>query len=499
MRSDRAYSWQTIGVLSVALVLRVLGLNKGIWLDEASSINVISNPDFPRNLFFYDQLPLYFILLKFWSSINNSEEFLRLFSVLLGFGTVAVIMRWIGYYSHFGSLLAGLYCSTLPILLRYSQEIRGYGLLLFVSALSFLFASRITIYPDRRSGYIGLGLSLTAAITTHAIGIMVVPSVCLYLFCAWKRVRLNKVIPAIGVPLVIFLVQYHFHTRMRPGSNWWMPPISAELIGGTASKVFGFSAAVQLIGSWFPSLANDIKIWLHNILTVSFVAALGLVLPVCSRWKHAAPLLAGALLFWLLIIGYSIVSLPIFIDRTTLPGLIPFIGFLGLSISTIRMRRARILFAGGLVLVCFVFGLNWIKNEADKPIEGWKQLAQLIKATRRPNDLLIAYPSFIELPLRYYVDLPIETTVLISRESNVNWVEEETRRRLAEYQRTTDSFAVFLVVRFGPAVDKPEIGRRLATELESRLGPPTFSATSGIWPILSLQKYEFHRPKLRAD
>jgi uncharacterized membrane protein len=93
MRSDRVYSWLTIGVLSVALVLRVLGLNKGIWLDEASSINVISNPDFPRNLFFYDQLPLYFILLKFWSSINNSEEFLRLFSVLLGFGTVAVIMR----------------------------------------------------------------------------------------------------------------------------------------------------------------------------------------------------------------------------------------------------------------------------------------------------------------------------------------------------------------------------------------------------------------------
>lgn len=116
--------------------------------------------------------PLHYVLLYYWSKISNSEESLRLFSVLFGVGTIAVVMSWLKQYSFLASILAGIYLATTPIMLRFSQEIRGYSLLLFATALAFLFTSRIIAKPEKLFGYIGLTLSLSVAMSTKLIAIM---------------------------------------------------------------------------------------------------------------------------------------------------------------------------------------------------------------------------------------------------------------------------------------------------------------------------------------
>ena len=118
--------WLIIGIISLGLGLRALGLNKGIWLDEYDSISFISQGNMMRNLRGYDSPPGYFVFLKLWSFINSSEPFLRAFSVIWGVGTMVVVIKWINGYSSRAGIISGIWCAFMPAMLRFSQEIRGY-------------------------------------------------------------------------------------------------------------------------------------------------------------------------------------------------------------------------------------------------------------------------------------------------------------------------------------------------------------------------------------
>ena len=53
--------------------------------------------------------------------------------------------------------------ATLPLFLRYSQELRDYGLLLLATALAFLAARRLAAAPERWGPALGLAAALSAA------------------------------------------------------------------------------------------------------------------------------------------------------------------------------------------------------------------------------------------------------------------------------------------------------------------------------------------------
>src|SRR5512145_896422 len=110
------YAVAVVGILSLALALRLIGLGKGIWLDEYATLQIILQDSFAKTIQAVqtdNHPPLYFILLRIWSQIDTSAGFLRLPGAFFGVGTVAVVMIWIRRYSRLGSLLAGLLTATL--------------------------------------------------------------------------------------------------------------------------------------------------------------------------------------------------------------------------------------------------------------------------------------------------------------------------------------------------------------------------------------------------
>jgi 4-amino-4-deoxy-L-arabinose transferase-like glycosyltransferase len=226
-----------------------MGLGKGIWLDEAYSLDRIFSPDFLQQLRLSDHPPLYYILLKLWSQINSSEEFLRVLSVCFGVGTVAVVMKWMKQHSHISSLIAGLICTTLPLMLRYSQEIKGYPLLLFATALSFYSASRLMSKPEGLSGYLGLGFGLTIAVATHAVGVMLLMSICAYIAftsLAWRKIRLERVMLVLVVPFSVFILLFFFFlikSTDKDPNSWWVPTVSGGYILYLVKALFGVDQA----------------------------------------------------------------------------------------------------------------------------------------------------------------------------------------------------------------------------------------------------------------
>jgi 4-amino-4-deoxy-L-arabinose transferase-like glycosyltransferase len=484
------------GILLVAFALRLIGLDKGIWLDEASSLNLISQPNFLQQLWNYGDQPLYFPLLKLWSFVGSGEPFYRFLSVIFGMGTVAVIITWLKPYSQLAGILAGLYCATLPIMLRYSQEVRHYATLVFLTALSFYFADRLMRAPNKGSNYVGLGLSLATAMATHVVTVMLVPSVCTYIILqqrGWKSIRIVQMVLVFFAPFLVFALMWRLMPHFtQQAQSWWVPPISSDSLLDITRQELGINQARWVW--WF--IANRFSggsDWLNALLLRNvdvFILALPIALAFAfGKWKRALPFLAAALAYWGAMLAYSVLVLPIEIARTMMPGMVPLIGFVGMQITTTRLPKLKLGLVAGLLLLCSIFAVNWIRNEAHTPIEAWKPMTALMESTRQPEDLVVLYPDFVSLGLEYYDQLPAANQVMVSSLASPDEVKDELSARIGQRKGSDNHFAIFVLYRdVGNIRSQLELYTTLSSLLESQFGAPLLSVKQG---TLTLTKYEY--------
>lgn len=125
-------------ILLLAFIVRLVGINQSLWLDEAAQALMsrgnlydlwTQNADFHPSLFHS--------LLHFWMKISSNEVFMRLLPVCFG-----VLSIWVVYsfcQKIFGEKIARISAYLLavsPFAVWYSQELRGYSLLVLMSLLS---------------------------------------------------------------------------------------------------------------------------------------------------------------------------------------------------------------------------------------------------------------------------------------------------------------------------------------------------------------------------
>jgi hypothetical protein len=443
----RAYLYLVIGILALALGLRLLGLNKGIWVDEWSSIEASRGGGLFNtlvNLRSYDHPPLYFTMLHVWLQLGNSEAFLRLPSVLMGIGTVFVSMMWVRLYSNLASILMGVLVGTAPMLLRYSQEIRDYPLLLLATSLTFLFASLVQRKPEKTSSYIGLGLSLTLAVATHLIAVFLILPIFAF-FCTTpdreKRIAWPRITASVVIPVGTFLFLYFFYLlNINKSSDWWVPPVSPTTLSLAGSGLFGLS-----MFPW-PWTVERALI----VLLPCFALALAF-----GNWRRAIPFLVAALAYWLQVIGYSLLVKPILLDRVLLPGLIPLAGFVALQVASIRRNALRTALISACVVLSFASALNWTLQEAWKPIEPWKQMSSLLESRWQDNSLLVFYPDYCAGPVQYYFDrLRSEAALEIRPRMKEDEIERSIANKVEPLNRSPLKPHVFLVVRYDSDTSK---------------------------------------------
>lgn len=537
--SPPSYGRGFMAILILAAALRLMGLSKGIWLDEASSIDLITRTDFLAGLRNYDHPPLYFAMLRLWATINAGEPFLRLLSVGLSLGMVITVMRWLRRYSDIASLLGGFLCATMPVMLEYAHEIRNYALLLWGTALTFYFAERILRQPDRWLGYIGLTVSLTVVVTTHLVGVLLLPAVGVFMGAysitqarpfqmpgnlydnsepskilgistlgqydlsasqskPWTPLR--RLLPVFALPTIAFLYLFFVflpnHLQQRTVDSWWMPSASIPQVLKTFKYLSGL-----------PSLFGDISVSNavftplgFGLLAISLIVFAPLLL---GDWRQSTPMLVTALTYWAGLLFMSMALAPVFIARTALPGLIPLIGFISVQIATIPTwtpqlaadipglsRGLRWLPLAGLLLINLVTIPAWVRHDAWTPVERWQPIAETLAQYRQPDDLVVFYPGYNEAPTRYYypADLPPESVVAI-------WIGGTSkkldflRQLVATIAAQERPAAVYLVLRDDQNVaNEAPIYAEMSDLLESTFGPPTELVREG-----NLQVLQYHR------
>jgi hypothetical protein len=447
IRHQGIYQYAAIVILALALGLRLIGLTKGIWVDEWSSIEISRGSGLFNtlvNLRSYDHPPLYFIMLHVWSQLGNSEAFLRLPSVLMGIGTVFVSMMWLRLYSNLASVLMGVLLGAAPMLLRYSQEIRDYPLLLLATSLAFLFATLVQRKPEKTSSYIGLGLSLTLAVATHLIAIFLVLPVFAF-FCTTpvreKRILWSRVTASLAIPVGMFLFLYFLYLlNIDKSSDWWVPPVSPTTISLAGSGLFGLSM--------FPWP------WAIERALIVVLPCFALALAF-GNWRRAIPFLIAAFTYWLQIIGYSLFVRPILLDRALMPGLILLAGFVALQVASIKRNALRIALISVCVMLSLASALNWALEEAWEPVEPWKQMSSLLESQWQDNSLLVFYPDYCAGPVQYYFNrLRSAAALEIRLRMKQEEIERSIANRVEPLTKSPPKPHVFLVVRYDSDTSK---------------------------------------------
>jgi len=164
----------------VALILRLFNLNyEGLWNDELFTADTANPANSIGHIIHLLKLdihpPLHNLLSYFWSHIfSYNDTSLRVFNVVLGLGGLLSLY-------HLGRLLfnkkVALYAVVLAtvnfFLIRYSQEVRAYGLLFLLSNYSFFFFIKLMRGEFNAKNSFGYVLITTALLYTHYFGMFV--------------------------------------------------------------------------------------------------------------------------------------------------------------------------------------------------------------------------------------------------------------------------------------------------------------------------------------
>ena len=386
-------------VFALALALRVVGLDKGWWIDEAATIGM-TLPELAGGslgVIPFDSPPAYNLLLRAWSLLGESEVWLRLLSVILGVSTIVVFVRWLSLESPLAALLGGLYLATSPFMLRYSQELRSYALLLLATALTCLCAWRLAEHPHDRRRYVALAAATALAAITHFIGIGLILT-ALILIVGYRRpgMRLHWTWLAVtlATPVLAFwiAVQLGSVPIRRSPETWWMPNVSPSLVVGTMSELLGFGARAM---------------WAWLLIALGGVTLVASERAPRRRW----PLLAAAIAFWALVLVYPSFVFQSWCLAPSSRGSCRFVAFVALMIADVRGRNRRTVLAGVFILICALGAGRWLTQDAGVPIENWRGVGRNITVSRQSNEPVVVYPGYAANPLLLY--LPRDVAPLV--------------------------------------------------------------------------------------
>jgi len=375
-------------IVALATVLRLLYLgSKSPWLDEISSVTFarLNWPAFWQLMREREaNMLLYYLVLRGWMHVGNSEFVLRLPSVVAGVATVPAI--YVLGREFFGRR-TGLFCAALLAVnaahTRASQWMRSYSVLVLLIVVSMLLFARGVERPTRRTW--GLYVVVTAlALYFHFMaGLLIAAQWLSLVFLPRRRWPIRHLVIA-GITLLTLAAPAAIYvaTRNVGQLNWVANPRPIEFyhfamfFAGGGGKVVGalllaISIALMVIAARQAyGTAAQSREW-------SF-----LFLFVCLAFP---PLASFLLSFWK----------PIFFYRYLIISLPAFILLVGRGFSLLRTRWL-------LPLVPVILGLSLAAVAISyRPEEDWKRACTYLLTHAQNNDVVL-YSGRGSEPLEYY-------------------------------------------------------------------------------------------------
>jgi mannosyltransferase len=378
----------TVGLLlvvSAAVVLRLLFLDQdSFWWDELASV-VFSGADWQAFWKWELQseslnLVLYYLILRFWLFLGESEFAVRSLSVIFGVFTVTVVFS-LGkrLFDARTGLIAALILSVHVFHIEFSQEARGYSLLTLLVTLSCFFLVKSIERPSW-GNWAGYALTSVLAGYSHFFGSLVlVAHASSLIFLSPRAVPWKKLIIS-WCSISLMLVPLVYYALLRSAAK--DPTVSETSLDQFVMAFTGNGGYPLLAAYLIPVLVVTtfaIRNWFFSWATL-------------QSWRYAF------LLTWLLmpITLALVVSTiePVFVAKYLLGCLPALVLLAAAGISHMRLPgRIRIpVFSGAILISLIALSTQaTIAYYSTHEKEDWRGAANLVASRWEPGDSFLIY------------------------------------------------------------------------------------------------------------
>jgi len=403
-------------ILILGAALRICGLtHQSLWLDEANGIRIAEKGfgEIISELKSDVSPPLHYFLLHIWIRMFGSGElsvraFVSIFGILL---IPAIYYIGSSLFDRKTGLISAFIASIAQFHVRYSQEVRMYSMLTLLGLLSMYFLYR-AVTADTRASWIGYTLCTVLTVYTHNYGIFIAAAgvVFFVIRAVARKTKLWKFLIAQGITFGVYLPWLPILVLKHYGSSnivGWIPNMRFYHIYETFKTYSGlgfevFRPNINSLIMWtgfavfiYCFLAGIFSIKKYKRIFAPYIQnSTELILLLCYLFVTLAiPMLISIKKPIYLPIRYSISAFPAF----------PLI--LGLGVSKIKKPHflpvvlVLILFVSSVSLYWYLF--VWVKSYD-------RDIASFIESKASGNDLLVFAPSWMEIPVDYYLRTPFK-------------------------------------------------------------------------------------------
>ncbi len=177
-------------VLLIGFCLRVYNLGKhSFWYDETKSILETENLLTPIKYYCDVNPPLFGWILFFWKLLGENEFTLRLLPLL--FGMVAIVMVYkLGkvLFNKKVGLVSAFLLAISPFHIYYSQELRSYTLITFLSLVS-IYCLNESLKEKNSRYWISLVITNILCVYAHSIAVFLLAAENIYILIFYKKYK----------------------------------------------------------------------------------------------------------------------------------------------------------------------------------------------------------------------------------------------------------------------------------------------------------------------
>jgi len=387
--------------------------------------------------------PLYYILLKGWLWIvDPGPEAARLLSVFFGTALIPVVslLGWRLFERRVGVAAAGI-VALMPLAVYYAQEVRMYGLVTLLGAMSVYFFCRVETAPAarRRKWWLAYVITTTVALYTMYYAIFIPLFQGLYLLLTRFRGKPkveNRTMLTAMVPLIVVGLLY------LPWVAYAGPRLASYVQNKRAVEGYVPLNLIRFFGDHFVAfslghLPPHLQRYVWAALPFVILASLGFV-AILYLNRHTYSYLY-LYLFLPLLAGYLVNQFypfaPRYYERTLLLAAPAY--WLFIAVGLIWLWDWQYLLVGTVVLPMLVIvsvSLNSFYTLSRYPHEDYRPLLRDIAARAMPQDTLLAsyqwqlgfYRAYLPEPHPRLVTVPGWGQAWAGREGRVRLIADLT-------------------------------------------------------------------------
>ena len=221
-----------LAIVAAGAILRLHLLGRrDLWVDEALSVLLASMPwhDFWNSLWdFQANMALYYLLLRAWLIFGDSESAVRGLSVLFGIASIpAAYFLSRRLFGRKASLAGAALMAVNAFQIRYSQEARSYGLVMFLAIISTYLFVRLLELPRRPANWATYVAVCAAGIYSHFFFYLVITAHLLSLEPdLWRKLPVKSLIVSVVSFLILTAPLNYFILFRDHGQLSWVPHLT---------------------------------------------------------------------------------------------------------------------------------------------------------------------------------------------------------------------------------------------------------------------------------